>query len=244
MSETRRFPAAATFCTLFAFTVLCCLGTWQVQRLHWKLRMIADFERMYADDAVITPLSAASFDNHDGRFIRGSAEGRLVYALDILVGPRTRDGRPGYHLLTPLRASGMSLLVNRGWLPEAEAQDALEKDRARPEETVAVKGVAHLSERPAMALRNDPLRDRWYWVEIPAMARARNLPDYAPYILQAEEPLGADAVRFPYPLPLPHVAAPANNHMQYAITWFSLAAALLVIYYLRFLKPYFAGKPA
>jgi surfeit locus 1 family protein len=243
MSETRRFPIAATICTLLAFIVLCGLGTWQVQRLHWKQQVLADFQRMYAQDAALTALTEDSFKNPEGAFMRGTAEGTLVFRDDILVGPRTRNQKPGYHLITPLLlADGAALLVNRGWIAQEEAQSLLGLDSKRPDTRMKIAGVAHRSPRPSMALRNNPAAGDWYWIEIPAVAAHFKLPRAIDFVLQSEDGI-APAGR-PYPAPLPHMPAPPNNHRQYAFTWYSLAAALLVIYGLRFLKPYFAGKPA
>jgi surfeit locus 1 family protein len=250
-SFLRRIPLAPTIACLLAFLLLCGLGTWQIERLHWKQHVLAELDRLYAQDPADNPLNGASFAPGAGDFIRGTASGKLDYAQDFLVGPRTRDGVPGYHLITPLHmAYGLTLLVNRGWLPDKSADGSitadavLAADSARPAEEMDVAGVARKASRPPFALKNDPDRGRWYWIEVPVAAAYFKLAQPAPYVLQAENRLGRDAETFAYPLPLPRAPYPPNNHMQYALTWFSLAGALLVIYYLRFLHPLLlAAKP-
>jgi surfeit locus 1 family protein len=249
-SFLRRIPLAPTCACFLAFLFLCGLGTWQLERLHWKRGVLAELDRLYAQDAAANPLTAASFKPpRAGAFVRGTASGRLDYAQDFLVGPRTRDGVPGYHLITPLHmAYGLTLLVNRGWLPDqsadgATAETILAADSARPAEEMDVAGVARPAPRPPFALRNAPDRGRWYWVEIPVAAAYFKLSQPAPYVLRAEDRLGRDADAFAYPLPLPRAPYPPNNHLQYAFTWFALAGALLVIYYLRFIRPLLGPAP-
>jgi surfeit locus 1 family protein len=73
---------------------------------------------------------------------------------------------------------------------------------------------------------NRPDRDAWFWIDLPAMAAADGLANVAPFYIDADAAPnpGGWPKRGITPLALP------NDHLQYAITWFSLAAALMVIY--------------
>ena len=74
---------------------------------------------------------------------------------------------------------------------------------------------------------NVPAANQWYWPDLPAMAQAVDLALY-PGILEAE------SAPVPGGLPIGGVTQTPlrNDHLQYAITWYSLAVALVVIYLL------------
>jgi surfeit locus 1 family protein len=73
---------------------------------------------------------------------------------------------------------------------------------------------------------NQPAQNLWYARDIPAMARALGVSDPAPVFMMLEAPAPKGLAPTPAPLP----ADIPNNHLQYAITWFGLAAALAGVY--------------
>ena len=142
---------------------------------------------------------------------------------------RTHDGETGYHVMVPARpASGAPVMVDRGWIPlyRKDPKTRPETDPAGPTE---IDGYVRLPEpgnffTPA----NDPDRNMWFSIDLGAMARYAGLGAVRPYYIQAAP--GAD----PKALPIggkPTVDLP-NNHLQYALTWYALAVALLVTYIL------------
>jgi surfeit locus 1 family protein len=96
------------------------LGTWQVQRLDWKSKLIAKLEDRLVRDPLplpphIDPSAIADFD-----YRRIYARGHFRHDQEMLIGPRMHDGHDGYLVITPLEreGEGTTVLVNRGWIPK------------------------------------------------------------------------------------------------------------------------------
>lgn len=226
IKTARKIPFWATAFTAAGMIVLCGLGGWQVQRLAWKNTLLAQLDTAYAAAPVMAG-PAAIRALHDGGqppfFGRVTVEGVYDDAHALLVGPRTRDGRTGHHLIMPLTVDGATLLVNRGWLADKQAAPAA----AGP---VRVTGLLRLPEEPnPFVPANDPAQGRWYSIDIAAMTQG--LPDALPLVLYAEGEEPAAAIAY-------HTDRPAirNNHRDYAFFWFAMAGVLAIIYALRFLR--------
>ena len=217
--------------TLFtaAAALLClALGIWQIQRLHWKEGLIAERQAALAAPPVSLPHSAAAARALGLR--RVVAEGTFLYGKEILVHANGPEGGLGFYVLTPLREpSGRIVFVNRGFVP-ARLKNPLARRAGDPAGTVRVSGMLRLAGgKPGWFVPdNRPLRRAWYWVDVPAMGRADGLARVAPFYIDA------DATPNPGGWPRGGVSLPAlpNHHLQYAITWFALAGAALVIYFL------------
>lgn len=212
--------AAIGLAWLAAVALLLALGTWQVQRRAWKLDLIARVEARIHAAPVPAPRTASS----DDAYRRVIARGTYLVGQDSFVQASTVRG-PGWWVLTPLRTSdGATILVNRGVMPSR----AVPPPPAGP---VAVTGLLRISEPGGGFLRsNDPGADRWYSRDVAALARKRGLTGVAPYFIDADatadapgQPAGGlTVVRF------------TNNHLVYALTWYTLAVmALLAFLYWR-----------
>jgi surfeit locus 1 family protein len=204
----RRFTAPVlwpTVAALPAFIVLLGLGTWQVQRLHWKEALIAARDARLAAPPIA--LDDVRGDPASQEFRRVRASGGFVPGRDMFLEARTRNGEAGYHLVSPLAlASGGVVLVDRGWVRTRAAAPA--------PGTVTMDGVIRKAARPsAWTPDNVPARDLWFYVDVPQMAAAKQLRDVKPFFLDTGPP--------------PEIP---NNHLQYAVTWYGLAAALAAIY--------------
>lgn len=96
--------------------------------------------------------------------------GKWDYDRAIIVGPRTRDGTAGYHIIMPLvRSNGTTILVDRGFV----SKDAFKKfpKVARNDEEVFVQGMLRVSQvRNAFTPDNHPEKGEWYWIDVDAMA--------------------------------------------------------------------------
>ncbi len=203
------------------------LGIWQVQRLHWKEGLIAQREAALKAPPVAPPrtLSAAGALE----FHRVVAEGLFLNGKEIVrhaIGPQ---GQSGFDVLTPLReASGRVIFVDRGFVPTA-LKDPARRARGDIAGTVRVSGRLLLPAKPGWFVpSNRPAADEWFSIDLPAMAAADHVSDVAPFYIAAD----ATPNRGGWPeggVSLPELP---NHHLQYAITWFSLAAAGLVIYVL------------
>ena len=157
-------------------------------------------------------------------------EGVFLHDKEIFLGATSEAGRNGYQVLTPLReAGGRIVFVDRGFIP-AELKDPSKRSEGQIAGTVRVQGLLRLpTGKPAWFLPdNRPDLNYWIWVDLSAMAAADKLEDVAPFYIDA------DATPNPGGWPKGGVTRLElrNDHLQYAITWFSLAVALLVIYFI------------
>jgi len=215
---------------LSALIVLVCLGlgAWQVQRLYWKEGLIA--ARAAAVDAppIAPPETAEAARTMEFRHVVD--EGAFLNDKELFVGATAESGTIGYHVLTPLReAGGRIVFVNRGYVP-AELKDPAKRQAGELAGPVRVNGLLRLPPdgKPNWFLPdNRPDLNYWFWVDLPAMAKADGVANVAPFYIDA------DATPNPGGWPkggVTRLALP-NDHLQYAITWFGLAIAMAVIYF-------------
>ncbi|MBI3515628.1 MAG: SURF1 family protein, partial [Proteobacteria bacterium] len=119
-----------------------------------------------------------------------------------------------------------AVLVNRGWVPLAARLPAA-RPSGQVEGTVRIEGAVRLSSVPGwFTPANEPGGNLWFYPDVAQMAAAAGLSRVSPVFVEAGPA--------PNPGGLPiggqtQVELP-NDHLQYAITWYSLAAALAVIY--------------
>jgi len=219
-----------TIFTVPAMLLLLALGSWQIQRLYWKRELIE--QRQAAVSAA--PVGVRSLEDAKGmEFRHVTDEGVFLHDKEIFLGATSEVGRQGYQILTPLlEPGGRMVFVNRGFIP-AELKDPARRAAGQLAGTVRVQGLLRLppAGRPAWFLPdNRPDLNYWFWVDLPAMSAANKLePDRV-----ASFYIDADASPNPGGWPkggVTRLALP-NDHLQYAITWFSLAVALMVIYFL------------
>ena len=205
------------------------LGLWQLDRGGEKAALIDRIESRIVAAPVAMPASVVDPAEWDYR--RVVVRGTFLHEREMYLTGRTHRGRVGVDVVVPLRLSELGdgyrhVLVNRGWVPTAGPGFATQAF-ARPDGDVVLTGVLRLpSERGWMQPENEPANNRWFWIDLPAMAEAAGLPEAAPLLLEVAA--GQHAGDYPVGgrtrIDLP------DNHLQYAITWFGLAAALLVIY--------------
>lgn len=196
----------------FGFTGL---GIWQVQRLFWKLDLIARVDARIHAAPVPAPTSATAVDE----YLRVVVDGKFLNDRETLVQAVTELGG-GFWVLTPLvTEDGRTVLVNRGFVPP-ERRDPASRAAGQIEGTTQVVGLLRLSEPGGGFLRaNDPVGDRWYSRDVAAIAQARQLGDVAPYFIDAE------GIKIPETAPVGGLTVVrfTNNHLVYALTWFALA---------------------
>lgn len=221
-----RSRLATTLVALPIIAALVALGTWQVQRLAWKRDLIATMETRLAAGPV--PLDEALVRTPEEReWQRVMVAGHFEHDREVALYRLSVDGDPGYLILTPLRlADGRAVLVDRGHVP-GELVEASARPGSEPEGMVWVTGVLRGPERPnAFTNPNDPERRAWFWIDLPALEEDMGL-DLLPVVVHADPgPAGS------WPRGGQAIFRPANNHLQYAVTWYGLAAVALVFYVL------------
>jgi surfeit locus 1 family protein len=211
--------------SLVVGAMLGALGVWQVKRLFWKLDLIERVEKRVGAEPVAAPSPAAwdSITPDTSEYLKVRVTGRFLHDKETLVQAVTDLGG-GYWVLTPLETTqGFTVLVNRGFVP-AERRKPATREAAAISGEVAVTGLLRLSEPGGAFMReNDPVGDRWYSRDVAEITSARGLGPTAPYFIDADATPNAGG--FPVGgLTRVHFA---NNHLVYAVTWFSLALMAL-----------------
>ena len=214
------------------------LGTWQVQRRAWKLDLIERVDQRVHAAPVPVPtadqwpqISAANYE-----YLPVSAQGVWLDKQTVLSKALTEAGA-GFWVMTPLQqADGSQILVNRGFTPENLRGTWLKQiAEATPStETVKVIGLMRMSEPGGGFLRkNDAASGQWFSRDVAAMSQSMGLAHAAPYFIDLGVPpsnpaytkdaWSADVLR-----PGMTVIKFPNSHLVYAITWYGLAAMVLI----------------
>jgi len=224
-SRSRRW-LLPTAITLLGVALMIGLGTWQVERLHWKEGLIATREHRLAAPPIALPDQG---DPAALEYRRVHFSGRYLNDREMYLAARTLNGETGYHVMTPVRlAAGLPVLVDRGWIP-LYRKDPSSRPETRPDGMTDIDGYVRLPVRPNwFTPPNDPNQNMWFSVDLKAMARYAGLDGVRPFYIQAAP--AADPKALPIGIK-PAVDLP-NNHLQYALTWYALAVALLITYIL------------
>lgn len=207
------FAAAA----LVAAAVLAALGVWQIERRAWKHELIAAVDARIHALAVPAPGPAdwPRINAKDDAYRRVAVIGLFDHDRETLVQAVTERG-PGYWVITPLKTRGFTVLVNRGFVPKDKRSP---NGRAPFAGTASVTGLLRVTDPGGAFLRsNDAAADRWYSRDVAAIAKARGLGKVAPYFIDANNSPNPDG----YPVGGLTVVKFNDNHLVYALTWFTL----------------------
>src|SRR5688500_17479242 len=197
-------PFWATIFTILGILLLCALGTWQIQRLHWKQGVISDIEQaLAAEAAALDGKTITQAMENNKAILRGALTGHYRHDHEIAIGPRPQDGEPGHPIVTPFELrDGTIVFVLRGWIGDDNAGNI-----QRPEGMLTVQGV--LKPPPArnpFTPENIPGKNQWYIIDPGQMAASMNFRNYAPAVFYAQE----DADGPGWPQPVNALALPAN----------------------------------
>jgi surfeit locus 1 family protein len=212
--------------------ILVALGTWQMQRRAWKEGLLARIEALKVAPA--EPLEVVLRrlpDQIDIEYVRVQAACPDIETLPTLRLYTVRDGMSGYRLIAacPVNAGPYgSILVDRGFIPR-EVADAPSAPAAlqRP-----ITGILHKGEPGSFFTPQNRAGQDWYRRDVPAMAKALKADRPAPMFLMLESP----APHGPGPQPAPLPADIPNRHLEYALTWYGLALALLGVYIAKLIR--------
>lgn len=193
--------------------ILLALGIWQLQRLDWKQGLLSDIEARIAAAPVALPERPdPEADRYLPVAVRGSIEPGEIH---VLVSQK-RVGA-GYRVIAPLALeNGRRVLLDRGFIRTSE------KDVERALGAAEISGNLHWPrETDGFTPEPDLNGNIWFARDVPAMAETL---DTEPVLVVARTATDAGVT----PLPVDTAGIP-NDHLQYAITWFSLAAIWIVM---------------
>lgn len=220
--------------SLVALAILLALGTWQVQRLHWKENLIATVSARVNEPAQPLPQQSAwaSLDLAENEYRPFFARGHFLHQNEVqiytvLSEPKGSFSGAGYWVLTPLQLEdGGIVIVNRGFVPQ-ELKDPASRKEGQTEGVVRVTGLLRTAEQANyFTPPNDPARGTWYRRDPGEIARAFGLKNVAPFMLDAK------GEYLPDMLPQPNETRVifTNNHLGYALTWYGLACTLVGVF--------------
>ncbi len=189
------------------------LGVWQLQRLAWKQGVIAEIEAVIGGAA--GPLPAAP-DPETDRYRPVRVAGEMgAEELHVLVS--SRDFGAGFRIISPLTTEdGRRILVDRGFVPSGQ------KTAKRFAGPTVIEGNLHWpDERDAFTPADDPDGNWWYARDVAKMAAALHTEPVL--VVLRTSP---DSTVMPMPVT---TEAIRNKHLEYALTWFALAATWVVM---------------
>lgn len=212
---------------LFGFIVLFSMGTWQLKRLEWKESLVAKIEKRMSMPP-ITLSDIKNIDEAEYRLVKLS--GKYLHDKEMIILGRPFNGKPGQHVLTPLvTEDGKTIIVNRGWVK-------YEEDYSKPEFAEGAEGIIRKTQKlnflsNMIIQKNNPKTGVWFYVDLPQIYAHLNAPkqDFYLELASTQKPNS-------YPYALEKKINIYNEHLNYAITWYALSFALLLVYYFRFWK--------
>jgi surfeit locus 1 family protein len=222
-----------TLFTIPAVIFMLSLCIWQVQRMYWKEGLINERVERTTAAPIALPAPDASIEAVD--FRRVTLTGRFDHGHEFYMAARSQNGNVGYWIVTPLLADDgkSAVLVNRGWVPD-ERRDPGRRLEGQLAGEVTFDAIIRQPQKQSwFQPPNELLKNRWFYLSPAEMALASGLP--------LREDFYLDAVKVDIPGGFPiggqtRINLP-NDHLTYAITWGSLALALMVIYVMFHLNP-------
>jgi surfeit locus 1 family protein len=221
LSFTRAGIAASIAVMLIA--LLCArLGFWQLHRLEQKrTRNTAAAMRMKQQPVKLSSMHA---DTNGLTYRKAVLSGTYDDSRAVIVAGRSLGGVPGVYVLTPMRVGNTGIMVNRGWLPSADAA-SVDLQQIRESNADSVTGlIVPLSQDPRVERdTNVVFRRVWYHLNHAQLQRQFPYPlaNFALQLLPAR-----DAPQFPKRLGLPEFGE--GPHLSYAVQWFSFALIALI----------------
>lgn len=214
------------------------LGSWQLQRLTWKENLIeAQQQALEAAPQVLEKV--LEYPQQQQQFRPVTLQGYFLENTLVPVGLRFYEGRGhGYHLVVPFKITeglyaGNHILVTIGWVALEEWQNLSLQQQATSsnffakEKIQEIVGILRLPDtRTWFAPQNAPLENVWHTLYIEEIASFYHLKPFLPLTVQATTMVEGHALPV---VVLPAVINLPNNHLQYAVTWFALAAILSVM---------------
>lgn len=230
MTERRRPFWLPTVAALAVVALAASAGIWQTNRAQFKRDLQARYEAQEKSAPVALPGSL--IDAEAFRFRRVSVTGQFDPAHEILLDNRVLNGKPGYHVVTPLKINNADLyvLVDRGWVARGSDRTLLPEIRT-PLGTVVLEGVAAPPSSKYLELSTQTVEGKvWQNLDMHRMAGLLRHPVQPVVITQLND--NGDGLMRHWERPDVGI----EKHVGYAFQWFALAVATIVIYVVMYAK--------
>ena len=197
----------------FIILVLLSLGFWQLYRLSWKLDLINQIEKSLK----VEPIELQNVEKKN--YLRIKTSGQIDFEKQIYLYNLNESGKPGFEVINPIKIGKENYLINRGWI----SFDKKNKPEINIIDQKNIIGTLMLqSKSSSFKPKNEIDKNYWFTLDREDILKftGRNFSKYIIYLNGNYE----------NPRPKVITAKISNNHKKYAITWFSMAISILLIY--------------
>jgi len=198
---------------IFFIFVFIGLGTWQIIRLNWKNNLILEIENSLKNPPV--ELAQSKKEN----FLKIKTSGSIDFDKQIYLYNLNESGNPGFEVINPIMIGDENFLINRGWIPfeKKGTQDINVFDQKNIIGTLKLQGRKNIFKPD-----NDLDENYWFSLNREDILKFTG-KNFSKYIIYLDG-------NYQLPRPKKITANISNNHQKYAITWFSLALSILLLY--------------
>jgi len=205
---------------LSVITLFCVLGTWQLVRLQWKNTLIDEISKGLKS----SPVNYS--DNVKVNYQRVEIEGKYNFGKQIYLYSLNDKGQPGYDVITPFEGlTSENILVNRGWIKSnLKNNDIINRTIDNKIQGLILKNIKPNIFKP----ENDIKTNIWFSINLEQIKEVTG-KNFSNYILYLEDK------KINTPKPKKITIDLPNNHLKYAITWYSISISIFG-YFLYFRK--------
>ena len=198
---------------IFFILVFIGLGTWQIIRLNWKNNLILEIENSLKNPPV--ELAQSNKEN----FLKIKTSGTIDFDKQIYLYNLNESGTPGFEVINPIVIGDENYLINRGWIPfdKKGTQEINVFDQKNIIGTLKLQGRKNIFKPD-----NDLDENYWFSLNREDILKFTG-KNFSKYIIYLDG-------NYQLPRPKKITANISNNHQKYAITWFSLALSILLLY--------------
>ena len=198
---------------IFFILVFIGLGTWQIIRLNWKNNLILEIENSLKNPPV--ELAQSKKEN----FLKIKTSGFIDFDKQIYLYNLNDSGTPGFEVINPITIEDENYLINRGWIPfeKKGTQEINLFDQKNIIGTLKLQGRKNIFKPD-----NDLEENYWFSLNREDILKFTG-KEFSKYIIYLNG-------NYQVPKPKKITANISNNHQKYALTWFSLAISILLLY--------------
>ena len=200
---------------IFFIFVFIGLGTWQIIRLNWKNNLILEIENSLKNPPV--ELAQSKKEN----FLKIKTSGSIDFDKQIYLYNLNESGTPGFEVINPITIGDENFLINRGWIPfeKKGTQEINVFDQKNIIGTLRLQGRKNIFKPD-----NDLNKNYWFTLKDEDLLNYTG-KQFSPFIIN-----NISKQEGIYPKSKQVGANISNNHLKYALTWFSLAVSIFLIY--------------
>ena len=198
---------------IFFIFVFIALGSWQIIRLNWKNNLILEIENSLKKPPV--KLTNSNEEN----YLKIKTSGSIDLEKQIYLYNLNDTGTPGFEVINPILINDTNYLINRGWIPfeKKNSQEINIFDENDIIGTLKLQGRKNIFKPD-----NDLEENYWFSLNREDILKFTG-KEFSKYIIYLD-------VNYQVPKPKKITANISNNHQKYALTWFSLAISILLLY--------------